>query len=166
MLVRLLTGHLKPYTGLLVAVVVFQLVGTIASLYLPTLNADIIDNGVAKGDTEYILQVGAVMLGITLVQVACTIAAVWFGARSAMGFGRDVRNSLFHTVTDYSTQEVDHFGAPSLITIRMRRSSARASIRAWAHSSASPSMFSFSSPSRIIRPRLRRTRRHGASADL
>lgn len=116
MLVRLLTGHLKPYTGLLVAVVVFQLVGTIASLYLPTLNADIIDNGVAKGDTTYILQVGAIMLGVSLVQVICSVAAVWFGARSAMGFGRDVRAGIFTQVGRFSAKEMGRFGAPTLIT--------------------------------------------------
>jgi ATP-binding cassette subfamily B protein len=115
-LVRLLTGHLKPYTGLLVAVVVFQLVGTIASLYLPTLNADIIDNGVAKGDTAYILQVGAIMLVVSLVQVICSVAAVWFGARSAMGFGRDVRAGIFTQVGRFSAKEMGRFGAPTLIT--------------------------------------------------
>jgi ATP-binding cassette subfamily B protein len=115
-LVRLLTVYLKPYTGLLVAVVVFQLVGTIASLYLPTLNADIIDNGVAKGDTGYILQVGAIMLGVSLVQVVCAVAAVWFGARSAMGFGRDVRAGIFTQVGRFSAKEMGRFGAPTLIT--------------------------------------------------
>ena len=116
MLARLLTVYLKPYTSLLVAVVVFQLVGTIASLYLPTLNADIIDNGVAKGDTTYILQVGALMLGVSLVQVVCSVAAVWFGARSAMGFGRDVRAGIFTQVGRFSAKEMGRFGAPTLIT--------------------------------------------------
>jgi ATP-binding cassette subfamily B protein len=115
-LVRLLTAYLKPYTGLLVAVVVFQLVGTIASLYLPTLNADIIDNGVAKGDTTYILQIGAIMLAVSLVQVVCSVAAVWFGARSAMGFGRDVRAGIFTQVGRFSAKEMGRFGAPTLIT--------------------------------------------------
>jgi len=115
-LARLLTVYLKPYTSLLVAVVVFQLVGTIASLYLPTLNADIIDNGVAKGDTTYILQVGALMLGVSLVQVVCSVAAVWFGARSAMGFGRDVRAGIFTQVGRFSAKEMGRFGAPTLIT--------------------------------------------------
>ena len=116
MLVRLLKDHLRPYTAWLVAVVALQLVGTIASLYLPTLNADIIDQGVASGDTEYILQVGAWMLGVSLVQVVCSIGAVWFGARSAMGFGRDVRASIFHQVGRFSAREMGTFGAPSLIT--------------------------------------------------
>jgi len=115
-LIALLRRYLKPYQAALIAVVVLQFLGTIAALYLPTLNADIIDNGVAKGDTTYILQVGGVMLAITFVQVACTIAAVWFGARSAMGFGRDTRAAVFHRVGSFSAREVTHFGAPSLIT--------------------------------------------------
>ena len=112
----LLRRYLPPYRNALIAVVVLQFFGTLAALYLPTLNADIIDNGVAKGDTAYILQVGGVMLAITFVQVACTIGAVWFGARSAMGFGRDTRAAIFHQVGAYSAREVTHFGAPSLIT--------------------------------------------------
>jgi ATP-binding cassette subfamily B multidrug efflux pump len=113
---KLLTRHLRPYWALLLAVVVFQLAQSIASLYLPTLNADIIDEGVAKGDTGFIISTGGVMLGITLVQIACAIAAVYFGARAAMAFGRDVRASVFGRVADFSEQEVSRFGAPSLIT--------------------------------------------------
>ena len=116
MLIPLLRRYLPPYRTALVAVVVLQFFGTLAALYLPTLNADIIDNGVAKADTQYILQVGAVMLAITFVQVACTIGAVWFGARSSMGFGRDTRSAIFHQVGAFSAREVTHFGAPSLIT--------------------------------------------------
>jgi ATP-binding cassette subfamily B protein len=97
-------------------VVLLQLIGTIAALYLPSLNADIIDNGVAKGDTGYILTTGAWMLGVTFVQIACSITAVYFGARTAMAFGRDVRGRLFSHVGTFSTREVAHFGAPSLIT--------------------------------------------------
>ena len=78
--------------------VIFQLIGTIASLYLPALNAEIIDDGVAKGDTDFILSTGMVMLAITVLQIICTIIAVYFGARTAMGFGRDVRAALFHQV--------------------------------------------------------------------
>ena len=77
---------------------VFQFIGSGRALYLPSLNADIIDNGVATGDTGYILRTGAMMLGVTLVQVVCSIAAVYFGARTAMSFGRDVRAALFHRV--------------------------------------------------------------------
>jgi len=115
-LISLLRRYLPPYRNALIAVVVLQFFGTLAALYLPTLNADIIDNGVAKADTQYILQVGAVMLAITFVQVACTIGAVWFGARSSMGFGRDTRSAIFHQVGAFSAREVTHFGAPSLIT--------------------------------------------------
>ena len=116
MLVRLLRSYLRPYAGLLTAVVVLQLVGTIASLYLPTLNADIIDNGVAKGDTAYIVSTGGIMLAVTLLQVICSIAAVYFGARTAMSFGRDVRGAVFRQVGRFSDREVQKFGAPSLIT--------------------------------------------------
>ncbi|QAY73491.1 ABC transporter ATP-binding protein [Agromyces protaetiae] len=116
MLMTLLKRYLKPYGWLLAGVVVFQLAQTIASLYLPALNADIIDDGVAKGDTGFIIQTGGMMLGITLLQIACSIAAVWFGARVAMKFGRDVRRGVFHHVADFSEQEVTRFGAPSLIT--------------------------------------------------
>ncbi len=116
MLISLLRTYLRPFTKALVAVLVLQLLGTLAALYLPTLNADIIDNGVARADTQYILRVGGLMLAITLVQVVCTIAAVYFGARSAMGFGRDTRAAVFHRVGSFSAREMTHFGAPSLIT--------------------------------------------------
>jgi len=115
-LVTLLRRYLRPYWPLLVAVVVFQLAQSIASLYLPSLNADIIDDGVATGDTGVIFRLGAIMLGITLVQVACAIAAVYFGARAAMALGRDLRRGVFRRVSDFSEQEVSRFGAPSLIT--------------------------------------------------
>ena len=108
--------YLRPYTGALLGVAAFQLVGTIASLYLPSLNADIIDKGVATGDTGYIVSTGALMLAITLLQVVCSIAAVYLGARTAMGFGRDVRAAVFHRVGEFSDREVNQFGAPSLIT--------------------------------------------------
>jgi ATP-binding cassette subfamily B multidrug efflux pump len=116
MLLRILRRYLRPHTGLLVGVIVFQLLQSIASLYLPTLNADIIDNGVAKGDTGYIFGVGAVMLGITLLQIACSITAVYFGAKVAMAVGRDLRSAVFHRVGEFSEREVTHFGAASLIT--------------------------------------------------
>ncbi len=116
MLIRLLRKYLRPYRSGLLAVVALQLLGTIASLYLPSLNADIIDKGVAKGDTGYILSTGAWMLGVTVVQIVCSIAAVYFGARAAMRFGRDVRAAIFHTVGGFSAREVAQFGAPSLIT--------------------------------------------------
>src|SRR6478609_5288966 len=116
MLLNLLRTHLRPYGGPLLIVVLFQLIGTIASLYLPTLNAQIIDDGVAKGDTAFIMSTGAVMLGITIVQIVATIIAVYFGARTAMSFGRDLRAALFHQVGTFSDREVAQFGAPSLIT--------------------------------------------------
>ena len=116
MLLRTLRTFLRPYKREMLIVVVLQLVGTIASLYLPSLNADIIDNGVVNGDTDYIIRVGAVMLGISLLQVACTITAVYFGARTAMAFGRDLRSAIFARVGSFSAREMGRFGAPSLIT--------------------------------------------------
>ncbi|MES2170978.1 MAG: ABC transporter ATP-binding protein [Actinomycetota bacterium] len=116
MLIRLLKKFLAPHGRLIVAVIFFQLLQSIASLYLPTLNADIIDNGVAKGDTGYIFSTGVLMLGVTLAQVACSITAVYFGARVAMGLGRDLRSAVFHRVGTFSEREVTTFGAPSLIT--------------------------------------------------
>jgi ATP-binding cassette, subfamily B, multidrug efflux pump len=115
-LIRLLRSHVRPYKRPIAALVVLQLVQTIAALYLPTLNADIIDNGVVKGDTGYIMRMGAVMLGVTVVQVCCSIGAVFFGARTAMSVGRDIRASVFDRVQSFSAREVGQFGAPSLIT--------------------------------------------------
>ncbi|HEU0205561.1 MAG TPA: ABC transporter ATP-binding protein [Pseudolysinimonas sp.] len=116
MLGRLLVRFVRPYWPLLLAVVVFQLGQSIASLYLPTLNADIINKGVLTGDTGYIINTGILMLAITLGQVICAIIAVYFGARLAMAFGRDVRGAIFHQVGQFSEREVSKFGAPSLIT--------------------------------------------------
>ena len=116
MLWKLLVQYLKPYTRLLVGVVIFQLLQSIASLFLPTLNADIIDNGVAKGDTGYILSTGGLMLLITFAQIVCAIIAVYFGAKAAMALGRDLRSAVFTRVGEFSEQEVTRFGAPSLIT--------------------------------------------------
>lgn len=116
MLWKLLVEYLRPHRQLLIAVVVFQLAQSIASLYLPTLNADIIDEGVAKGDTGVILNLGGLMLGITLLQIACAVIAVYFGAKAAMGTGRDLRGAIFSRVGEFSEQEVTKFGAPSLIT--------------------------------------------------
>ncbi len=116
MLVRILKRYLRPYRRVISLIVGLQLIGTLAALYLPTLNADIIDNGVVTGDTHYIIRVGAWMLAFSLLQVACTITAVYFGARTAMAFGRDLRLDVFRTVGDFSGREVAHFGTPSLIT--------------------------------------------------
>jgi ATP-binding cassette subfamily B protein len=116
MLIKLLRTYLRPYTRPLIAVVALQLVATMASLYLPSLNADIIDKGVATGDTGYIVSTGGWMLVVTFVQICCSVAAVYFGARAAMSFGRDVRSAIFHRVGTFSGREVAQFGAPSLIT--------------------------------------------------
>lgn len=116
MLIRILREHLRPYRRWILAVIGLQLVGTIASLYLPSLNADIIDNGVVKGDSDYIVRMGGWMLAVSFVQIACTITAVYFGARTAMAFGRDLRSRIFRQVGSFSGREVGHFGAPSLIT--------------------------------------------------
>jgi ATP-binding cassette subfamily B protein len=113
----LIQSHLlRPYRNVLLLVVVLQAIQTFAALTLPALNANLIDNGVLVGDNAYIRRVGAVMLFFTLVQIVFAAGAVWFGARAAMGFGRDVRRDMFHRVTDYSAREVGEFGAPSLIT--------------------------------------------------
>ncbi len=116
MLLKILRTYLKQYWPMLVAVAVFQLAQSLASLYLPSLNADIVDNGIAKGDIPYIFTVGAVMLGITLLQIVCAIVAVYFGAKVAMSLGRDLRSGIFRTVSEFSEREVAQFGAPSLIT--------------------------------------------------
>jgi ATP-binding cassette subfamily B multidrug efflux pump len=116
MLIRLLRGHLAPYRGVIRVVVLLQLVQTVATLYLPTLNADIIDTGVVSGDTGYIIRVGAVMLAVSLVQIVCQGGAVYYGARTAAALGRDVRAALFDRVQSFSAREVGQFGTPSLIT--------------------------------------------------
>ena len=116
MLIRLLRTHLRPYKRELTYVVLLQFVGTLASLYLPRLNADIIDKGIVTGDTDYILRTGGWMLLVTAIQVVCSIIAVYFGSRAAMSFGRDLRGAIFHRVGEFSGREVGRFGAPSLIT--------------------------------------------------
>ena len=116
MLIRLLRVHLRPYRRDLQLVVLLQLVQTLATLYLPTLNADIIDKGVITGDIHYILRIGGFMLLVSLAQIICAVGAVYFGARTAMALGRDVRLAVFKRVQDFSAREVGHFGTPSLIT--------------------------------------------------
>jgi ATP-binding cassette, subfamily B, multidrug efflux pump len=115
-LIRLMREFLRPYRLPMVLIAAFQLAQTIAILYLPTLNADIIDNGVVEGDIGYILRIGGVMLAVSLVQICCASGAVYFGARTSMAFGRDVRAALFDRVQSFSTREVGRFGTPSLIT--------------------------------------------------
>ncbi|MFB7999226.1 ABC transporter ATP-binding protein [Streptomyces sp. NPDC056002] len=116
MLIRLLRTYLGPYKKPIGVLVLLQFLQTCASLYLPTLNADIIDNGVVKGDTGYILTFGAIMIAITVVQMVCNIGAVFYGARTASALGRDVRASVFDRVQSFSAREMGQFGAPSLIT--------------------------------------------------
>jgi ATP-binding cassette subfamily B protein len=115
-LIRLLRAHLRPYRKPIALLVLLQLMQTSATLYLPTLNADIIDNGVVKGDTGYILGFGGLMVGISLVQVLCNVGAVYIGARTASALGRDVRAAVFDRVQSFSARELGQFGAPSLIT--------------------------------------------------
>lgn len=116
MLLTLVRRYLAPYRTWLLGIVALQFVATVAALYLPSLNADIIDFGVITGDTGYILSHGGIMLAVALVQIGCSVAAVYCSARTAMAFGRDVRAGMFHQVGSFSAREVHHFGAPSLIT--------------------------------------------------
>jgi ATP-binding cassette, subfamily B, multidrug efflux pump len=115
-LIRLLRTYLRPYKKPIALLVLLQFLQTCATLYLPTLNAHIIDNGVVKGDTGYILSFGALMIGISLAQVVCNVGAVYYGARTASAVGRDVRAAVFDRVQSFSSREVGRFGAPSLIT--------------------------------------------------
>lgn len=116
MLWALLRRYVTPYRGLLSVVAGLQVVSTLASLYLPTVNAAIIDEGVAVGDTDTIVRLGLVMLGVTALQGVCAVAAVYFGSRAGMGFGRDLRAAIFDRVTGFSAEETARFGAPSLLT--------------------------------------------------
>jgi len=115
-MIGLLRTYLRPYVGPLALVMVLLLVSAIGNLYLPALNADIINNGIEKGDNGYIVQTGALMLAVTGLLGAASILAVYWGARVAMGFGRDVRSALFSKVETFSQVEVNHFGPASLIT--------------------------------------------------
>ncbi len=115
-MIQLLRTYLRTYRYWLLAVLVLQAVQATASLLLPTLNADIIDKGVLRGDTGYIWTIGAMMLAVTAVQVVFSVGAVYCASRAAMGFGRDVRAALFQRVVAFSAREVNLFGAPSLIT--------------------------------------------------
>jgi ATP-binding cassette subfamily B protein len=116
MLIPLLRTYLAPYKRPIAVVLFFTFVQTIANLYLPGLNADIIDKGVVNGDTGYIVHIGAVMLAVTVLQVVCTIVAVYFGARTAMALGRDLRAGVFSKVETFAAREMTQFGAPTLIT--------------------------------------------------
>ncbi|MCC9193429.1 ABC transporter ATP-binding protein/permease [Arthrobacter sp. zg-Y916] len=116
MLVRLVRENLAPYKGAVAIVVILQFLQTAATLFLPTLNADIIDQGVVKGDTGTIASIGTWMLAVTAGQVVCSVAATYYSARTAMRVGRNVRGALFTNVETFSAREVGMFGAPSLIT--------------------------------------------------
>jgi len=116
MLLALLRQYIRPYRRLVAVLMVLQLISTLATLYLPTVNAAIIDDGVARGDTAIIVRLGAVMLAVTGLQVLCSIGTVYFGSRTGMGFGRDLRSAMFHQVTTFSEHETARFGAPTLLT--------------------------------------------------
>ncbi|PKV78427.1 ABC transporter ATP-binding protein [Nocardia fluminea] len=116
MLISLLRTYLAPYRAQLAGVLVLQLISVIAMLYLPSLNADLIDDGVTKGDIGYIWTTGLWMLAVSCVQIVASSASVYFGAQAAMGAGRDMRGGVLHRVETFSAREVGMFGAPSLIT--------------------------------------------------
>ena len=116
MLWALLRQYARPYRWLLAIVAVFQLISTLASLYLPTVNAAIIDDGVAKGDLRTIVELGGIMLAVTALQVVCAIGAVFFGSRAGTGVGRDLRSAIFNHVIGFSAEETARFGASSLLT--------------------------------------------------
>ena len=113
---RLIFTHLKPYWRELLAILALQVLATAMSLYLPNLNAQIIDDGVVKGDTDLIWRSGALMLLFSLVQAAGQIGATWFGALTAMSLGRDLRAAIFDRALSFSTREMRDFGASSLLT--------------------------------------------------
>ncbi|GGK69630.1 ABC transporter ATP-binding protein [Nocardia camponoti] len=116
MLITLLRTYLAPYRAQLAGVLVLQLISVIAMLYLPSLNADLIDNGITQGDIGYIWTTGLWMLGVSLIQIVASSASVYLGAQAAMGAGRDMRGAVLHRVETFSAREVGIFGAPSLIT--------------------------------------------------
>ena len=116
MLLALVRQYVGPYRWPAAAVTVLQLASTLALLYLPTVNAAIIDNGVAKGDTETIVRLGGLMLTAVGVVILCSAGVMYFGSWTAMGFGRDLRSAIFHHVTGFSAQEIARFGAPTLLT--------------------------------------------------
>ncbi|GAA4725845.1 ABC transporter ATP-binding protein [Isoptericola chiayiensis] len=116
MLVPLARRYLRPYYAAVVVLLLLQVGQTLGSLYLPSLNADIVDDGVTTGDTGYIMRVGGWMLLVSLGQVVCAVGAVFLGARAATAFGRDLRRDLFDAVQGFSARELGRFGAPSLIT--------------------------------------------------
>ena len=122
-MIRLLRTYLRPYASQILAVIGLLLVQAIGNLYLPTLNGDIINEGVVKGDNDYIIRTGGFMLLVTLVLGVASILAVYWGAKTAMGFGRDVRSAIFRKVESFSQVEVNQFGPATLITRNTNASS-------------------------------------------
>src|SRR5262245_447222 len=116
MLISTLRTFLAPHRRLLLLVLLLSLVATMASLYLPSLNAAIIDLGIAKGDTGFIWRTGLVMLAVSALQGVCAATSVYFGAKAATGFGRDLRGAIFERVLAFSARELNSLGAPTLIT--------------------------------------------------
>ncbi|GAA2969330.1 ABC transporter ATP-binding protein [Glutamicibacter bergerei] len=116
MLLKIILRHSKPYAGWITAVVILQLATTIATLYLPSLNAKIIDTGVVHADIGYIWRTGGIMLIVAFIQIITAIGAVYFGAKTSMSIGRDIRQSVFVKVSTFSAQDVNKFGAATLIT--------------------------------------------------
>ena len=115
-LVRILITRSVPYTPYFIAVLVLQALSTAATLYLPSLNAKIIDEGVSQGDVDFIWRTGGIMLAVAFAQVITAIGAVWCGSRTAMGVGRDLRGEVFRHVNSLSTEDMSRFGTPTLIT--------------------------------------------------
>ena len=115
-MIKLLRTYLRPYRAQIAFVVVLLLAQALANLYLPTLNADIINNGVSTGDTDYIVSTGGFMLLVTLVLGIASIVSVYWGSKTAMAFGRDVRSAVFRRVEAFSQTETNHFGTASFIT--------------------------------------------------
>ena len=115
-LVRILVTRSAPYTPYFIAVLVLQALSTAATLYLPSLNAKIIDEGVSQGDVDFIWRTGGIMLAVAFAQVITAVGAVWCGSRTAMGVGRDLRGEVFRHVNSLSTEDMSRFGTPTLIT--------------------------------------------------
>jgi ABC-type multidrug transport system fused ATPase/permease subunit len=115
-LIRLLRSYVAPYRRQVAIVTALVLLQSVGNLYLPNLNGDIINNGVAKGDTDYIWRTGAIMLGITLILGLFAIVAVYFASEASMSVGRDVRAAVFDRVQSFSAREMNRFGTASLIT--------------------------------------------------
>lgn len=113
---KLLVRFGRPYLGHVLAVIALQLLTVGAILFLPTLNARIIDDGIATGDTGIIWGLGGIMLAVAFAQLAASIGSVWFAAKTAMSIGRDIRAAIFRRVSTFSTHQMSQFGPATLIT--------------------------------------------------